>query len=85
LPEYFERKPILLQHADYFALGVLLFVLLFGTSPFKKATVEDLNYKYLFADKADSVWAQVKTINPISDDCKDFLIKLCSKDTSVRF
>lgn len=48
LPEYHQGKAFQVQQGDFFALGATLFVLLFGTNPFGKSTVNDKKYNKLF-------------------------------------
>lgn len=48
--------------ADMFALGVILFALVFGRLPFQFAIPQDRNYKLLRGDDTSQFWA---TLNPI--------------------
>jgi len=56
-PEMWEEKFYRGDDVDVFALGVILFSLLTGTSPFYKADKDDPLYKLVRQKKAEEFWA----------------------------
>lgn len=58
-PELFHNdgnETIDLKKCDTFALGVVLFILLKGVSPFDSPTREDEHYQYLLLKKRSTFW-----------------------------
>lgn len=54
-PEIQYRKPYKGEPVDVFALGFILFAMVFGRYPFTHATLENNNYKGLI-NKTDEFW-----------------------------
>jgi len=52
-PELVSKKAIDGQSADVFALGVILFSMIFGHKPFAEASLHDKHYRYVAANKFD--------------------------------
>ena len=50
-PELEEKKEHRGTETDIFSLGVILFILVTGLAPFKKATLDDKNFRHLASGK----------------------------------
>ena len=55
-PELFSGKPYDVASADLFASAVVLFCLVYGTMPFRKATESDYFYNLLIEEKTEAFW-----------------------------
>jgi serine/threonine protein kinase len=70
--------------ADVFSLGVLLFVMVAGTFPFQRATVNDKIYKLLTKGTLDSeFWQSTRTVE-LSDNFKDLFSSMISFNPKSR-
>lgn len=70
---------------DIFGLGVVLFMIIFGYSPFSKPAFTDNNYKLIIKKEYDAFWKQVNKTNiNISDNLKDLIHKMICFDESSR-
>jgi len=58
-PESLERSSHDLKSNDYFAIGVILFIFIFGGSPFGEARASDFRYKYIYSGNFDEFWEKV--------------------------
>jgi serine/threonine protein kinase len=66
-PELNENKPYHADKADVFTLGVILFSMLKGKSPFSKSVQSDKFYKYIYRDDSKTYWNIVNDDNITSD------------------
>ena len=55
-PEILLKQPYQGQVTDLFALGIILFILYKGNSPFTLASSDDSFYKLIVMDKLDLLW-----------------------------
>ena len=55
-PEIFLRNPYIGSHADIFACGVILFILVTGAYPFKCALHEDKIYQMIIDNDFENFW-----------------------------
>ena len=55
-PEILKKNPFLGYSADIFSLGVVLFILVVGSIPFKEASAYDESYKLIIKGEFDLFW-----------------------------
>lgn len=61
-PEVLEQRPYRGTSVDIFAAGVILFIMITGTMPFKsQASVTDELYQYIVNKEYDKFWDQWST------------------------
>ena len=58
-PEIWEQKLLMGNEADVFALGVVLFSLMTGKSPFISAQKDDERYKWLAYNEPKAFWSEL--------------------------
>jgi len=62
-PEINEGKPYKGNTTDMFALGVMLFAMVFGVMPFQqKATISDGLYQYIYKGDDKSYWESLQKL-----------------------
>jgi len=59
-PESLEKKSNDYKSNDLFSLGVMLFILIFGGSPFNEAKSTDYRYKHIYLGQYDEFWEKIK-------------------------
>lgn len=85
-PEINARMSYCGVKADLFALGVLLFTMVAGHKPFRKASVQDKWYRMLCFDK-EKFWNSVEYRKPagtFSGELKDLITRLLSHRVEMR-
>lgn len=85
-PEIYERK-YNGEKTDVFAAGVILFVMLVGSSPFNKATQQNTYYSFIINRQYDKFWKEFEKRrgkNFFSPDFKDLIQKMLAFDTTER-
>lgn len=92
-PEMYEREELALlckgekgldfRRMDSFALGVVLFVMLFKSNPFRKADKSDPYYHKLMTDPS-GFWKIFNSIRTISHDLLNLLEELLTSPASKR-
>jgi BR serine/threonine kinase len=79
-PEIYAGVPYSTVKVDLFALGVLLFIMVAGRAPFKRAEMSDIWYK-LFCLSNNKFWMQIESRRKqakFSNEFKDLINKLLS-------
>lgn len=80
-PELFEGGSETNEKTDMYALGVILYEMLFGTAPFEEKSLEDLVYKL----KNNYFINFPREINEISLEIEDLLRRLLDKNPEKRY
>lgn len=87
-PEFFTNKDFEPNiKTDIFALGTLLFILLFGKIPFNLATSNDHYYQHLYIGQNELFWKMTELnqkIGPIHPDIKKLLGNMIAKNPDDR-
>ena len=92
-PELLEKRPYRGTSVDIFAAGVVLFIMATGTWPFdNRANTLDKLYKFIIIKDFEGFWrewelsedAQKSPNRVLSDDFKDFVVKLLAYNYSDR-
>ena len=81
-----SHEPYNGSKADIFSLGTILFNLMTGKYGFKRATSQDLNYKYIRNNQINEYWKSVFpyiNFNP-SQEFKDLYIRMVSFNENNR-
>ena len=60
-PEMLERRHYSGQAYDIFAACVLLFMMIHGHPPFKKAIASNYHYKHIYNGRYEEYWKQIPT------------------------
>ena len=68
---------------DIFSLGVILFVMVVGTFPFKNAVQDEYYYQHIYNGDNQKYW-EALGLNNLSDNFKDLFLKMVSYDPSER-
>ena len=82
-PEIKEGKKYDGFKVDTFSIGVILFIIVLGTFPFKEANKEEYYYKMIYTGKHVAYWKKCGG-EDLSDDFKDYIIKIFSYDGLYR-
>lgn len=87
-PEVINKKPYDPFKADIFALGVTLFIILAGKTPFKSAKKFDIHYQYYIKKRQELFWKIIKKnnclVNDFSSQALDLFNKLFEPDPNLR-
>lgn len=70
------------EKIDYYSLGVVLFVLVFNSFPFKKKSIDDVYYKSFIQNK-HLFWKSFQNIRTVSTELVDLLDSLLSENPST--
>ncbi|KAM3136274.1 hypothetical protein pb186bvf_011573 [Paramecium bursaria] len=81
-PELYLRQPYYPAEADLFQLGVILFQLCSGTSPFGQASQTDKAYNLIYKNQCKMFWSAHKL--DFSEDLKHLIEKLLSFNPNQR-
>lgn len=82
-PELIEGSYYHGRANDVFSLGVILFIMVTGSIPFKQATKDDYFYSLILNDHIDEFWESHSKIlqkNPLSSQIQELLIGLLQKE-----
>lgn len=86
-PEMFLNRPYQAKMADFFSLGVILFILYAGHPPFENATKRDGHYKYFIANKVHLFWKSHEKKKPngfYSESFKELMTLMLQPDPNNR-
>ena len=83
VPELHQRQIYDGKSVDVFALGVILFIMVVGNLPFRKATDDDPFYNKLKQGSFVEFFAKTRAKNT-SSDFKNLIIKMLSCKSSER-
>ena len=80
-----SKKAIDGQSADVFALGVILFSMIFGQKPFYEASLNDKHYNYIAENQCDEFWnihqkSMADKNKFISHELKDLIMSMLQYD-----
>ena len=82
-PEVHEYKAHNGHEADLFAVGVILFQIVTGHSPFSAAQQQDLYYSQIVTGQADTFF-EMNEAEHLSSSFKDLIIRMLAFDASDR-
>lgn len=82
-PEIIEGKLYDGRKSDVFSIGVIMFMLVVGSFPFKTATNEDFLYNLIIEDNESLFWEE-NFGNDFSDNFRDLVYKMFSYDPKKR-
>jgi serine/threonine protein kinase len=84
-PEFFVRNRIEYRgdHVDIFSVGVVLFIMLTGSFPFKTAESCDRYYKYIYHREFCKFW-ESKQASQLDDDSKEIIVRMLDPDPKTR-
>ena len=89
-----EKESYKTKNTDVFALGVMLFALIFRKLPFQYATKDNIIYQYLWQGNNQAFWAhhakdimkkEIENQNSCMDDLKHLLEGMLCRDPNSRF
>ena len=89
-PEIYLKQPYSGPAVDLFACSIVLFILVSGNLPFKKAVIDDPFYKLLCANKQDLFWGPHEKRRSdagdkkFSPEFKSFMNTMLALDPAVR-
>jgi serine/threonine protein kinase len=83
-PEIKEQKIYDGRQTDLFSLGVVIFIIVQGTFPFKEALPTEMYYSLLATGRTQEYFSTLKA-DHLSDNFKDLISKLFSYDGNVRY
>merc|ERR1740139_1732642 len=83
-PEIKEQKIYDGRQADLFSLGVVIFIIVKGSFPFKEALLSERHYSLLANGRTNEYFSTLKA-DHLSDNFKDLIGKLFSYDASARY
>ena len=72
-PEIIQKQKTTGCASDVYSLGVILFYLLLGYYPFKKATIEDEQYKTMMCNRSDIFYLRKRRQYVFPDETKVIL------------
>jgi len=64
-PEVFKSNDYILQAVDLFSCGVILFLMVVGSPPFRQANLLDTHYKFIYKGQYSYFWKQIEKKIPI--------------------
>ena len=82
-PQSLQSQKCDLIMDDLFALGYILFIMLYKVKPFEAATVTDLKYKLIYEHKMENFWAIFSKIET-SNEVKDLLSSMLAFESYLR-
>ena len=69
--------------ADFFALGVIAFIMIIGRPPFVHSDFTDPHYRSLYAKNTEDFWIRQRQTN-LDSEIQDFMVSMLAVEPSDR-